>query len=188
MLKDRFLQRKEAVLSKIDKSSIGKWDYKIQKLCDKINKNSDFYTTSSCSGRIVLIINQEKKTNNLFLKVWHDKISFNELKNALNDILKSKKDVNFKLEPPILHIVCKDLKKASEVLEKAKHSGWKRSGINTFGKNIVLEMNSTEKLEFPIIRNKKILVDDDFLNLIVEISNQKLERSWMKIQSLEKFF
>lgn len=233
MLRDNFLQRKKDVLSKQDKSFIGGWDEKIIFLCNKINFSENFYTTSSCSGRIVLMIEQEKKSEGLFLKVWHDKIKFEDLKESLEDLLSPEAQeiscseqaspssssnkkvkpltnsfvehcdevqcgatnlsrakrgnlIKFKLESPIVHIACKDLKSASEFLEKAKHVGFKRSGILTSGKNIILELNSTEKLEFPIIKNEKILVGDDFLKLVVKMSNEKLERGWRKIEKLGK--
>jgi tRNA wybutosine-synthesizing protein 3 len=186
MPRDRFLQRKKAVLSKLDKSSIGGWDNKIKKLCDKINSLSDFYTTSSCSGRIILMIEQEKKGEDLFLKTWHEKISFKELKNVLNEIIYKKELIKFKLEPPIIHIACRDLKKATEMLEKAKYLGFKRSSILTCDRNIIIELNSSDRLEFPIIKNKKILVNDEFLKLIMNISNEKLARGWKKIKKMEK--
>lgn len=186
MPRDRFIQRKTAVLSKIDKSSVGGWDNKIKKICDKINSLADFYTTSSCSGRIILMIQQDKKGKDLFLKNWHDKISFQELNNALNDFSKRKEIIKFKVEPPILHVACRDLKKATWILEKAKYVGFKRSSILTFDRNIIVELNSSDRLEFPIIMNKRILVDDAFLKLIINVSNQKLQKGWEKIQKLEK--
>ncbi|MCX6749866.1 MAG: tRNA wybutosine-synthesizing 3 family protein [Candidatus Pacearchaeota archaeon] len=212
MPRDRFLQRKTAVLSKLDKSSIGEWDKKMKKLCEKINSLEDFYTTSSCSGRVILMVQQEKKGKDLFLKIWHEKISFNELKRELNNLIDKKivlskkislglsvksrvdrltisgKIIKFKLEPPIIHIACRELKNATEMLEKAKYVGFKRSSILTFDRNIVLELNTSERLEFPIIKDSKILVDDKFLKLIVEMSHQKLEGGWNKIQKLEKYF
>jgi tRNA wybutosine-synthesizing protein 3 len=187
MPRDRFLQRKTAVLSKLDKSSIGGWDKKIKYLCEKINRMEDFYTTSSCSGRIILMIQQDKKGADLFLKTWHDKISFNELKKALDELSKLKKDiVKFKVEPPIIHVACRDLKKATEILEKAKYLGFKRSSILTCDKNIIVELNSSDRMEFPIINNGKILVDDEFLKLVVKMSHQKLEMGWEKINGLDK--
>jgi tRNA wybutosine-synthesizing protein 3 len=186
MLRDRFIQRKIAVLSKSDKSSIGKWDKKIKKLCEKINLLEDFYTTSSCSGRVILMIQQEKKENDLFLKVWHDKIFFNELKKTLHELSKRKEIIKFKLEPPIIHIACRDIKKATEMLEKAKYIGFKRSGILTFDRNIILELNTSERMEFPAINNGKIIVDDEFLRLIASMSNKKMEKWWEKINKLEK--
>ncbi|MFH1613246.1 MAG: tRNA wybutosine-synthesizing 3 family protein [bacterium] len=183
---DSFNQRKTAVLSKLDKSSIGKWDKKIVKLCDKLNKSKNYYTTSSCSGRIVLMLDQDKKENGLFLVMSHDLISFEWLEKNLDFLSKEKKLIKFKCEPPILHVVCKDLKIASELLEKARKIGWRRSGIYSFGKNIVVELNSTDKLEFPIINNGKSLVDKNFLKIIVKISNEKLKRGWEKIENLKK--
>lgn len=185
MLRDRFLQRKTAVLSKLDKSFIGLWDKKIKSLCDKINSKNDFYTTSSCSGRIVLIIDKNKKLPNLFLRVWHEELSFKELKESLNQI--NKKDlIKFKFEPPILHVICKDLESSAGLLENAKSVGFKHSGINTLGKNIILELNGSERLEFPIFDKKKVLVDDNFLKLIVKQANEKLKKGWESIKKFEK--
>ncbi len=188
MVRDNFLQRKKDVLSKIDKSSIGDWDELIKPLCDKINKKDSFYTTSSCSGRVIVMVEQEKKAKGLFMKVSHDLISFDWLKKALIGLEEqgTKELIKFKLEPPILHVACKNVERASEFLEKAKHVGFKRSGILAYGKNIILELNSTERLEFPILQNGKVLVDDNFLKLIVALSNEKLKRGWNKIKELKK--
>lgn len=186
MLRDRFIQRKNAVLSKVDRSSAGELDDKIQKLCDKINKTSDFYTTSSCSGRVILMISKDKKGKDLFLKIWHDKVYFDNFKEVLNSLLSKKEIIKFKLEPPILHVACRDLNKATYILEKAKFLGFKRSSVLTFDKNIVVEINSSERFEFPIIKNDKVLVDDEFLKLVLEMSNYKMERGWEKIKRLEK--
>jgi tRNA wybutosine-synthesizing protein 3 len=210
MPRDRFLQRKTDVLAKLDKSSIGKWDKKIKGLCGRINFLQDFYTTSSCSGRAILMIEQDKKENDLFLKVWHDKINLKELSRELNNLTKVKlviskrtplglsvnskvdrlttyeKIIKFKLEPPIIHVACRDLKKASFMLEKAKYTGFKRSSILTCERNIFLELNTSERLEFPIINDGEVIVNDKFLRLIVKMSNEKLEKGWKKIKRLEK--
>lgn len=187
---DQFLRRKKSILSKSDKSSIGKWDEKIISLCNKINRSENYYTTSSCSGRIVLMVAQEKKSHNLFLWISHDLISFKSLKNNLNKIIKNKKlkkrIIKFKCEPPILHIVCRNLESASSVLEKAKNSGMKHSGIHYIGKEIIIEVNGDDRLEFPIIYKNKNLVNDNFLKLVVKKSNKKLKKSWKIIKTFEK--
>ncbi len=53
------------------------------------------------------------------------------------------------------------------------------------GKRNRVELHSTESISFPIISTGKILVDDDFLQLIVELANEKLERVWKKIDRLK---
>lgn len=188
---ERFEQRKKELLLKKDKSSIGEWDKPITSLCNKINKNKNYYTTSSCSGRILLMISQEKKAKGLFKFVSHNKINLNQLKKEFEKI-KTEKNIKLKQEPCILHIACKELKFAEELLIKAQKAGWKKSGIIAFGKNIILELNSTEKIEFPLIVNKKILLnpkqEEEFFKEIIKISNKNLEKSWEKIKKLELSF
>lgn len=186
-MKNNFLQRKNDVLAKLDKSSKQSWDKKIVALCNKINESEKYYTTSSCAGRIVLMKDEDKKGSGLFVKVWHDKIDFEELKNELGNI-EENCIIKFKTEPPIIHIACEDLDSASELLENAKHIGFKRSGINTISKNIILELCSTEKLEFPIVKDGEVLVSDEFLEIVVEKANFLLKKGWSKIGKLEKFF
>ncbi len=185
MAEYNFLQRKKDVLGKIDKSHAGKWDEEIVDLCEKINLSDSFYTTSSCSGRVLLMIDQDKKSSGLFLWISHKKVSLENFKRELQKI-KKKNLVKFKSEPPLLHIVCKTLEDAKNILEKAVKAGWKKSGIINLGKNIVLELHSTEKLEFPILKNGKSLVNEEFLKSVLEKSNQKLEKGWKKISDLEK--
>lgn len=179
----KFDKRKQDVLSKSDKSSKGDWDKEIAELCDKINSSGSYYTTSSCSGRILLIKAQDKKAPNLFEFVSHEVVGFEKFVKVLEK-LKTKSELKFKQEPVILHVACRSLKHASEILEKARKAGWKRSGIISPEKNIV-ELLSTEKLEFPIIK-KKILVDDDFLKLVLKTANENLKKGWEKIEKLQK--
>lgn len=183
---DKFSKRKKDVLSKLDKSHIGAWDEKIVILCETINSLDDYYTTSSCSGRVILMIEQDKKAENLFVSVYHDTIPLKQLKEDLNSALKLKKSIKFKLEPCIIHIACRSLEDAEKLMEKAKLAGWKKSGIIGTKNNFSVELNGTDRLEFPIIQKNKILVDDKFLKIVVEESNKKLEKSWMKIRKMEK--
>jgi tRNA wybutosine-synthesizing protein 3 len=185
MARDNFLQRKKAVLSKIDKSSIGDWDSQIKSLCDRINKSNDFYTTSSCSGRIVVMKDQDKKSPNLFEFVSHDPL---ELGSFFKYLPKESAGLNlkFKSEPPILHVACRTLEGAEDLLEKARRVGWKRSGIISLGKNIIVELISTEKLEFPLTIHGKLLVSEEFLKIALEKSNNNLKKGWIKIKELKK--
>ena len=125
-------------------------------LIDFLNSVDDYYTTSSCSGRIILMIEQDKKAENLFISVYHDKASFKKLKEGLSLALKQNKDIKFKLEPCILHISCRTLKDAEEIYNKAKLAGWKKSGIIGMKSGFVAELNGTDRLEFPIIRKKNL--------------------------------
>jgi len=183
---DNFNQQKKDILSKNDKSSIGGWDKKIVKLCEKINKLPDYYTNSSCAGRTALIIDKDEKQEGLFVKMHHELLSLEKLKKDLNEVLKLKKTIRFKQEACILHVSCKTLSDAQKLYDNAKLAGWKRSGIIATGRRFVVELNSTEKLEFPIIASGKILVDDNFLKAVIKKSNENMKKSWEKIVRLEK--
>jgi len=183
----KFSLVKQDILRRKDRSDIGSWDKHILKLCEKINKNENYYTTSSCAGRIVLIISNEKKKSGLFLFRGHEKINLQELKRELEKAgRKTKKIIYFKQEPCILHVACSSLKNAQRLLDKAKLAGWKNSGIMATGGRIILEMRSTEKLELPIINKGKVLADDNFLKILVSEANSRLERTWEKIEKLER--
>jgi len=183
---DRFDKRKKDILLKLDKSHKSSWDERIAELCNKINSLENYYTTSSCSGRVILMIEQDKKDRNLFVSVYHDKISLKKLKEDLDSVLKTQKKIKFKLEPCILHIACRTLEDAEKLYDKAKLSGWKKSGIIGMKSGFTAELNGTDRLEFPIINANKILVNEEFLKIVVDESNKKLEKSWIKIKRLEK--
>lgn len=180
-----FIQQKAKQFSKADKSNIGKWDSKIKILCEKLNKRKEYYTTSSCSGRVVLIKSLDEKAENVFLFRTHDKIKFGELKKALKDI-DYKGLVEFQQTTCILHVACASLEDAQNLVNKAKLAGWKHSGIMATEKRFIIELYSTEKINFPIMNKGQILVDDDFLKIVIKEANNKLERVWEKIKRLEK--
>ena len=181
-----FQLQKKKQLSKKDKSSIGSWDFKIKSLCDKINKKKNYYTTSSCSGRVVLLKGGIEKTPDKFLFRTHDKISFKELEKTLENVGKEYKNlVEFQETSCILHVACAQLSDAFEIVGKAKLAGWKRSGVMSSGKRVMVELHSTESMSFPVMSNGKVLINDDFLKLVVKEANERLERCWEKVERLE---
>jgi tRNA wybutosine-synthesizing protein 3 len=180
-----FKQRKKDVLSKVDKSFIGKWDKKVLDVCKKINSLENYYTTSSCSGRIMIIKDFEEKKAGLFKFVSHELVDFEEFIEEVNKIKKG--NFKFKQEAVILHVACKDLESAEKLLVKSFSAGFKRSGIISLGKNIIVEINSTERLEFPLIKNGKFLGNEYFFREILKKANFNLKKGWSKILKLEGF-
>jgi len=203
MANDFFDQRKKSILSKKDKSSKGDWDEKIIELCEKINSLENYYTTSSCSGRVVILKDKDEKGPDLFEFVSHNFINLDDFKKGLlkekaklnlkfklkksKDFLaRNSSDLKFKQEPPIIHVLCKSFEDAKKLLKKVHVAGWKHSGIIACEKNFVVEIMSTEKLEFPLTKNGKLLVDENFLNIIIKKSHDNLKKGWDKIAKLRK--
>jgi tRNA wybutosine-synthesizing protein 3 len=183
----QFQNAKKSTLEKKDKSDIGKYDDKIRKLCEKINKKKEYYTTSSCSGRIVLILGEDKKKEGLFLYRTHNKVTLGRLKKELESTCKrTKKTIYFKQEPFILHLCCFNLDSAKRIMNIAQNAGVKQKGILSLGNKIIIEMKGSEKIELPILKNGKMLLNDYYLKILLQESNKKLERTWKKIQNLSE--
>ena len=186
-----FNNSKKMALSKKDKSSISGIDKQIVKLCDKINEREDYFTTSSCSGRIVLIKDSEKKGPGLFLFRSHAKVSFKELKGELEKLVppthpgKQRGVVIFKQEPCLVVVSCKDKENQWKLFSKARNNGWKKSGILSVDKKRLVELMSSENISFPVIKDGKVLVDDYFLKVVLKKGNDNLEKGWGKIDRLK---
>ena len=69
-----FENDKKTFLMKVDKSKKGEIDDRVISLMKTINALPDFYTTSSCSGRVYLWQGTGKKNETEWIKVSHDLI------------------------------------------------------------------------------------------------------------------
>jgi len=183
-----FQNDKKVFLAKEDKSKKGHIDRNIGKLVELINKNPSYYTTSSCSGRIVLLklgkLNRKYKAEWLFAS--HEKVNFSQLKKALSRTRLPKEAVWFLQEGAILHVRCKTLEDTVAFLNRAKAAGFKHSGISSFGKKIIVEVIDTERIEAPVSRDGKPLAEDPYLKFLAQESNDKLGKTIKKIKRLEK--
>jgi tRNA wybutosine-synthesizing protein 3 len=187
-------QKKDVLkkLSEIDKSKKGCVDSDILSLITKINKLNDYYTTSSCSGRIMLM---DKGLGRKDLAEWllssHSTITvkeFNDVfsKSYLSSEKFKKAVVWFMEEPAILHICCRDLNSAKKLLDMSKKIPFKRSGIFSFSKRIIVEILDTEKMETLVAKNGILYVKDDYAKIIVDEANSKLKNTKNKLKKFEK--
>ncbi len=177
-----FNKEKKDCLNRIDKSKKGLIDKKIKQLVDLINSLKDYYTTSSCSGRILLIIipKSGKKCDVDFLLASHDKVSFKEIKACLENI--PKQDLWFRQESMILHVACRTIEDAQKILDLSTLAGFKHSGIITTRKKIVVEIIGSDQFDTIIAKHGKVFVSDEHLRLLVDEANKKLEINSRKIK------
>lgn len=170
---------KKNILGKTDKSQKGAVDSDIQELVDLINSKDEYYTTSSCSGRIVVLEVSEsgRKDEAKWLLVKHEPVTLDEVKNSL----KSKEDAWLKEEGMILHVCCKTIEDAEKLVNLAKNNGFKRTGMITVNKRYVVEIISTENVSTILAKKGKIIVDDEYLSALIEECNKKIEKNKEKI-------
>ena len=167
---DYFSKEKADFLKKKDKSKKGHVDRDIINLLNAINSKKDYYTTSSCSGRIVLLEKLSNKKNEarwLFAK--HNKIKFNELiKNFKKSRIKN--EIWFKQEPIILHVRCRDLQSAKKLLDVSRKI-FKRAGIISLSeKKIIIEIIGSERTD-TIIADKNFAADEKYLKNLIKYAN-----------------
>lgn len=171
-------------LYKPDKSKKGTVDELMIPLIDEINKKENYFTTSSCSGRISLFTRNDstKKYDADWIFVSHNKVSLNEIKASLLNLPSS--IVFFKQESFILHVCCKTLQDANNLMKLVNESGIKDYGLISSNKRFIVKIVGTEKIDSPIANNKQLLVDENYLNFIISLANKKLETTHKKIKKL----
>jgi len=170
-------------------------DKDIIPFCDFINSLENFYTSSSCAGRIVILKSTGKKKPQSFIKKWHHEVSFEEAKDVfekyllLENINKHQDHIWLKQEGAIFHIVSRSLKDAEKIVVLARNLGWKRTGIQVIKKNrIILEIISTERMDVPLINKGKKLVKnwEEYLIYLVDLANKKHIKARKQMTQLEK--
>jgi len=180
-----FSENKITALKKLDKARNEKLvDEKILPILDLINKSENFYTSSSCSGRIVLLeipaIGDKK--NAVFLGKWHRNIKPDEIITSLKNAKTGQ--LWLLAQSPIIHVSTKTNMDAENILKTAISSGFKNSGIKSIGKKIVVEILSTERIDVPVGQNAKLFCDESYLKLLIKISNEIIDKSTLKIDKL----
>lgn len=183
-----FEERKAHALWRIeekDRSKKGSVDKPAWPLLDAINDRPDMYTTSSCSGRILLLCEPDgaRKDQYDWPIVTHetaDADAFIAKAHALADFPGT---VWLRMQTVIIHVACKDLKTANTLLDLFHAHGWKRSGIFSTANDVMVELLSVEGMDTPIIRHGSLLVSDEFISEFITLANEKLSIAHEKIQS-----
>lgn len=164
-----FLNEKRMFLAKQDKSKKGTIDPQIKPLLDLINAHPQYYTTSSCSGRVYLWRGSGKKNETEWIKVSHERITEDFLK--INPAASSGL-IWLRVEPFILHVACRDLEAANSFLEKARPTH-KKSCILSISNKILLEIRGSEFIEMPLWKDNKPVYAGD-VSWLAEAVNEKL--------------
>ncbi|XP_059545153.1 tRNA wybutosine-synthesizing protein 3 homolog isoform X2 [Myotis daubentonii] len=156
-----FSRWKAQCLGKADLSRKGSVDEDVAELVQLLNGREQFFTTSSCAGRILLLdanINgfEVQKQNCCWLLVTHKPCVKDDVIAALK---KANGDATLKFEPLILHVQCRELQDAQ-----------------------ILAVRSTHGLEVPLSHKGKLMVTEEYIDFLLEIANQKMEENKKRIE------
>ncbi len=183
-----WLARKREFLKRIERDlRIGYFDKEVLDLVLLINDFDFAYTTSSCSGRIVVYEGSAPWfTGDIrILYKTHNEIELEVIK----QVIENTNNVWLSLQPPILHINFKRLDLAIKVLHDARNIGFKHSGIiSATSRGIILQLRSTEHLDIPLKINGMIVYSNEVLEKLISMINDILIRSKYKLKLLEEYF
>ncbi len=164
--------------------AIGRMDEDFIPLCDFIIKTKNYFTSSSCAGRIALIGlgEEETKQESAFYRKWHRTIKESEVIEAVHDF--NGAVLWFKQEPLILHLGTNNIENAKKILVLCENVGIKRAGIKVAkdGKFIV-EILGTQNVNAPI-KEGKMIVSDEYLKYLVKKGNEKFKKNQELIEML----
>jgi len=188
--KNRFSMVKERHKKTFEKAvKEGKADKQMHSVCKFVSGTKNFFTSSSCAGRIILLQlpKGENKKDASFHRKWHCVVREKELWKGIE--ADSLGELWFKLDPFILHIGAKDLGNARKILACMKKAGVKRGGIIVAkeGKFLV-EMQGSQSIAFPVKKGSKVLVGKEFMGYVLRRANKKLEKNYALLKRLEKVF
>jgi tRNA wybutosine-synthesizing protein 3 len=164
-----------------------KVDYDIIPLLEKINALSNYFTTSSCSGRISVMEMPHfgDKVNSIWLGKWHREVAVEEVLEALGK--HGSGQLWFLVRSPILHVAARGLEDAVNLLNLAISLGFKYSNIKSVShKKLLVEIRSTERMDVPLGENGELWVDEVYIERIVKIANAQLRRFKEKLKKLEE--
>ncbi|GFR91356.1 tRNA wybutosine-synthesizing protein 3 homolog [Elysia marginata] len=181
-----FQRQKTQRLHHVDLSRKGSIDAPLQETVNFINSLPSYFTTSCCSGRIILFENvcsKIQKKGCRWLHVTHDSVHKKDLEAALTDI---SDEAVFKFEPMVMHVQCQTLEDARQMHQLAVASGFRNSGITVGGKGkIITAVRSTHSLEVPLSSKGQLLVSPQHLDYLVDSANRKMEENSLRINRFE---
>jgi len=166
-----------------DKSPIGNVDERIKSLLDSINEIEDYYTMSSCSGRTTLSKVKDSGKGLDWLFVSHDIVHFKDIEKIISNLPGGL--VYFRYEGLILHTCAKDLESAQRLMLLGQNNGCKYSSIISTKKRFVVEFIDMIRMDVPIAKDGKLLVDVDYLKFLIDEANKKLSLTHALIDRLE---
>ncbi|XP_036939416.1 tRNA wybutosine-synthesizing protein 3 homolog isoform X2 [Acanthopagrus latus] len=152
-----FVQWKRQCLSRLDLSKKASVDEHIEHVVSLLNSCEQYFTTSSCSGRIILI-------------------------DGVCAVARSSGEAVLKFEPFVLHAQCRRLDDAQLLHSVAINSGFRNSGltVSKTGK-IITAVRNTHGLEVPLSHEGKLLVEHEYISFLTQIANQKMEENHRRI-------
>ncbi len=186
-----FSQYKSKAMQKLESAlSDGLVDEGVISVLNSFNSHPDIFTTSSCAGRIQLIVLPDigRKDSVELRKKWHRPVEFQDVKDAITNLdVPSNSIVILQGQSPIFHVSCRTMELAQKFRGIVHSQGWKYSSLITGNEDKwVVEVLSANRIDNLLFRNGVIdPPDDERLKFIIEESNKILIKAQARLEALE---
>ncbi len=182
-LKKRYLSRlvKDILSGLVDRDIID--------LLLLINSCKFFVTTSSCSGRIIIVsapLPGDKRRGGI-VTCWHERVNAGELERTLNKILEASRNniVWISVQPLIITMYAYDEYAALRFTKIALEHGYKYSGYRRVSEGFYyVTIVGTERLDIPLMFKGVHVVND--YKVLVDILNTYLTLTKVKLHSFKR--
>ena len=182
-----FEEQKEKAMEGLRKAlAEDKVDRDIIPLLEKINALDNYFTTSSCSGRISVMEMPHfgDKVNSVWLGKWHREVTVEEVIEAIGEHKTGQ--LWFLVRSPILHVAARTMEDAVKLLNLSIGLGFKYSSIKSVShKKLLVEIRSTERMDVPLGENGELWVSEEYIERIVNLANAQVRRFKGKLKRLE---
>jgi tRNA wybutosine-synthesizing protein 3 len=168
-----FEARKKAFIERLEQEALQeRVDGDILPLLRLLNAHPDIYTTSSCSGRIMVAeaVRPSYSKGRGFRPVakWHHPVPAELVAEAVAEV----DNAWLMVRGAILHLAAADAKTAYRLVEIGRETGHKHSGIMAINRGgIFVEILGEERLDIPLKRGGVLISDVD---AAVDMANKTL--------------
>ncbi|HID80208.1 MAG TPA: hypothetical protein EYP48_00625 [Ignisphaera sp.] len=169
---------------------IGYVDTDIVDLIECVFQTDNYFTTSSCSGRIVVLDAMYPWLRDEAYIVFkkHTTIEVNEIES----LIYTQRPLNrywLISSGPIIHFVARSLEAAMELIKNVRSMGFKHSGIISLNPaGVVVEIISGTWTSFLLMDSEGLVVEPSALSRIVAIANEILLEGKRRLNNLKTYF
>ncbi len=154
---------------------------------EAINALPDYCTTSSCSGRVIVLHEPEvgDKRRAEFLAKWHEPpVDVDRVREAVRRA-PDEGITWLKAQPPLFHVLCRDLEAARRLRAVASEAGFKASSIRSIkDTKVVVEILGSERLETPVKVHGRETVREEAWPHLIGLCNRLLTRGHDRLKRL----
>lgn len=178
-----FEARKKAFVERLEREALqDRVDGDILPLLRLLNTHPDIYTTSSCSGRIMVAeaVRPSYSKGKGFRPVakWHHPVDIE----LVREVVAGLDNAWLMVRGAILHLAAADAKTAYRLVELGRKTGHKHSGIIAMNRGgIFVEILGEERLDIPLKAGGRLLAD---LVAAVEVANKTLALAKLRLYLL----